>query len=392
MHESSQLWRNFTVVLTLHLLALGGLAYLWIGSNLDRRQGANRSTKKSPQERPLHRINLESVNWVNPDVFSSTQAPWPESPAQVLAATSRDSTPNPSRVDSRDLYPHLPKLDPIASQEDPPSPIALPVSFSPKKEEPVSRDSSKKAKEKLPTRVEPKPNPVPPKTEEKEKEAKKEKKAIPDTKAKAKPGLPPKPGPSASPEEKPQPKAKSKHEPRSKPAPESPPKLKKTKSKRRLKQEPLKQSKTTRKKALPKTKPPNPTPIEKLSKTQGGSISGSGRSISTSQRSKIPTKSIQPSSNRRPPDFQWYHQVIHDSFHQRWKQPRNLSGRLVFSKVKIMIGRDGGILGATIIRSSGNQSMDQSVWNTVRSTKKIAPLPDGLGDDSYEVIINFELD
>ena len=59
--------------------------------------------------------------------------------------------------------------------------------------------------------------------------------------------------------------------------------------------------------------------------------------------------------------------------------------------MKIKIEKDGRISNVELANSSGNVIMDESVMATARRVTQVDPLPSGLGDSSYEVNIDFEL-
>lgn len=86
--------------------------------------------------------------------------------------------------------------------------------------------------------------------------------------------------------------------------------------------------------------------------------------------------------------------MIHDRFFGLWDQPTSIVGSAKFSTVlKITIASDGRISGFSIVRSSGNVVMDESVMAAARRVSKIDAPPSGLiKGGSYTVNINFELD
>jgi TonB family protein len=59
--------------------------------------------------------------------------------------------------------------------------------------------------------------------------------------------------------------------------------------------------------------------------------------------------------------------------------------------VKLRIEKDGRVSAFTIIRSSGNVVVDESVAAVAKRVTRVDPLPSGLGSGFYEVNINFEL-
>ncbi|MEM7148130.1 MAG: TonB C-terminal domain-containing protein, partial [Verrucomicrobiota bacterium] len=95
-----------------------------------------------------------------------------------------------------------------------------------------------------------------------------------------------------------------------------------------------------------------------------------------------------------PPDLGWYHQIIHDAFHKNWRQPQSLptASNAFQTKAHISINRDGSIADARIIQASGNELMDGSVQTAIESVTRIVPLPNTIPNDTYSVVINFQLD
>ena len=91
-------------------------------------------------------------------------------------------------------------------------------------------------------------------------------------------------------------------------------------------------------------------------------------------------------------EFGWYGSMLHDRFYSEWVQPRTVvaSGAKLSVLVKIRIQKDGRVSDFTIVRPSGNVVVDDSVEAVGTRVKRVDPLPSGLGDDYYDVQINFE--
>ena len=85
--------------------------------------------------------------------------------------------------------------------------------------------------------------------------------------------------------------------------------------------------------------------------------------------------------------------MLHDRFFSQWEQPMSVvpSGARMSTLVKLRIEKDGRVSGFTIIRSSGNVVVDESVAAVAERVPRVDPLPAGLGNGFYEVNINFEL-
>jgi len=90
--------------------------------------------------------------------------------------------------------------------------------------------------------------------------------------------------------------------------------------------------------------------------------------------------------------FGWYGSMLHDRFFGEWVQPTTVvhSARLVVT-LRIRIQKDGRISDYSIVKSSGNLVVDDSVTAAAARVKHVDPLPSGLGGDYYDVNINFEL-
>ena len=85
--------------------------------------------------------------------------------------------------------------------------------------------------------------------------------------------------------------------------------------------------------------------------------------------------------------------MLRDRFTARWNQPTSIvrSDQKFVTRVKIKIEKDGRISNVELANSSGNVIMDESVMATARRVTQVDPRPAGLGDSSYEVNIDFEL-
>lgn len=92
--------------------------------------------------------------------------------------------------------------------------------------------------------------------------------------------------------------------------------------------------------------------------------------------------------------FGWYGSMLHDRFFKEWAQPTSVvvTGAKMSALVKIRIEQDGRVSEFSIVRSSGNVVVDESVAAVAKRVERVDPLPSGLGNGSfYEVKINFEL-
>jgi TonB family protein len=91
-------------------------------------------------------------------------------------------------------------------------------------------------------------------------------------------------------------------------------------------------------------------------------------------------------------EFGWYGNMLHDRFYSEWVQPTSVVHSAKLSVLlRIRISKDGRISDYSISKSSGNPVVDDSVTAAAARVKQVDPLPSGLGDDYYDVNINFEL-
>ncbi len=91
-------------------------------------------------------------------------------------------------------------------------------------------------------------------------------------------------------------------------------------------------------------------------------------------------------------EFGWYGNMLHDRFYSEWVQPTSVVHSAKISVLlRIRINKDGQISDYSIAKSSGNPVVDDSVSAAAARVKQVDPLPSGLGDDYYDVNINFEL-
>lgn len=109
----------------------------------------------------------------------------------------------------------------------------------------------------------------------------------------------------------------------------------------------------------------------------------------------IMTGSTSGSGMQGKPDskYSWYHTLIRETFLKNWEKPQLPGAARLETFVSIRIARDGSVTFLRVTDSSGNDTMDESVKRAARSVHKLPqPLPSGLGDPDYEVVINFRLD
>lgn len=92
-------------------------------------------------------------------------------------------------------------------------------------------------------------------------------------------------------------------------------------------------------------------------------------------------------------DFSWYRALIKQTVQAQWKKPPIPSGEKIITEVAIRIAPDGTVTFLNLSKPSGDTAMDASVEAAVRAAARIPrPLPPGLGNPDYTVIIQFKLE
>ncbi len=74
---------------------------------------------------------------------------------------------------------------------------------------------------------------------------------------------------------------------------------------------------------------------------------------------------------------------IRSRIERRKRFPNAMRGRQGRVVVRLTVGRDGSILGASVARSSGQPAFDQAAIQAVQNTGRLPAAPDGLGAASY---------
>jgi TonB family protein len=201
----------------------------------------------------------------------------------------------------------------------------------------------------------------------------------------------PTPTPTAKPTPKPTPRPTPKPTPKRKPTPSPTPKKATPKSKPTPDEKDEKAAKEVEKKKaiakalLAKEKSDEETAeksVQKATAADDGESKAKGSSGSGGKGSGAGGAS----------DVGWYGNMLHDRFYSEWVQPTSVvhSARLSVL-LRIRIQKDGRISEYSIAKSSGNPVVDDSVKAAAARVKQVDPLPSGVGDDYYDVNINFEL-
>jgi TonB family protein len=84
-------------------------------------------------------------------------------------------------------------------------------------------------------------------------------------------------------------------------------------------------------------------------------------------------------------------QAVKSKYAGEWVVPDGVTDDEATTAVSVTIRRDGTVVGAHIIRSSGNVAVDQSVQVVLNRVKFAARLPDDAKEDQRTVTINFNV-
>jgi len=92
--------------------------------------------------------------------------------------------------------------------------------------------------------------------------------------------------------------------------------------------------------------------------------------------------------------FWWYYQHVRDRMYDAWQQPPESVNwsRNAFSTVVVRVARSGEIVDVRLQTPSGNRAMDESAITAAKTVRRLQPLPDGLGRETAEISINFQLE
>lgn len=94
-------------------------------------------------------------------------------------------------------------------------------------------------------------------------------------------------------------------------------------------------------------------------------------------------------------DMGWYNSaVLGPAFFSAWNQPAgpDYTGENFSVSARITVRKDGRVIKAEIIRSSGNATVDASVRSALNRVTQLAPLPREYRQSTYSETINFALD
>lgn len=82
-----------------------------------------------------------------------------------------------------------------------------------------------------------------------------------------------------------------------------------------------------------------------------------------------------------------YKASVQEEVQRKYKFPGGFDKSL-WVRVRLVIARDGGILGITFLERSGNEHFDRAALLSIRRTK-LPPVPDGIEGDSITQVVLF---
>lgn len=88
-----------------------------------------------------------------------------------------------------------------------------------------------------------------------------------------------------------------------------------------------------------------------------------------------------------------FNQAVMSKYKQAWSGtvPNDATDEIVAAEASVTIARNGDVISARIIRSSGKSAVDRSVQSVLERVKYAAPLPEEAKEDQRTVTITFEV-
>ena len=122
-----------------------------------------------------------------------------------------------------------------------------------------------------------------------------------------------------------------------------------------------------------------------------GSSSGMGQNAGSGSAAAGGSTYVTPTEQYG--DIGAYHGHLFDVFNGVWRRPGDIqsAGRQLRVRVQLTIARDGDVLGAEVIQSSGHPEMDESVRSALLKVQKVDPTPDFIKKLPFSVILNFDI-
>jgi TonB family protein len=86
-----------------------------------------------------------------------------------------------------------------------------------------------------------------------------------------------------------------------------------------------------------------------------------------------------------------YAKVVFDAYYHAWEPSKNVVITNPITSTRVTIARDGEVMSAKILKSSGDEQMDKSVQKALDSVKSVQPFESSTEDTARTFIINFNL-
>jgi colicin import membrane protein len=86
--------------------------------------------------------------------------------------------------------------------------------------------------------------------------------------------------------------------------------------------------------------------------------------------------------------FAGYKDAVASYYYRAWSTPEDAS-RQLSADAKVVVARDGSVISAELIRSSGDQTLDKSVERALRAVTRLPPFPASTQDQQRTFVIRF---
>ena len=86
-----------------------------------------------------------------------------------------------------------------------------------------------------------------------------------------------------------------------------------------------------------------------------------------------------------------YASAVRSIYEAAWIPPDDTANDNAITKVTVIIEYTGKVLSASIVKASGETSVDRSVQRTLDRVRFIRPFPEGAKDKQRTYVINFNL-
>lgn len=86
-----------------------------------------------------------------------------------------------------------------------------------------------------------------------------------------------------------------------------------------------------------------------------------------------------------------YDDAVRSVYYQAWVPPEDTASDRAVGRASVVIARDGHVVSARLITSSGDTSVDRSIQRTLERVTFIAPFPEGAKDNERTYKIRFDL-